>query len=382
MIDVGTLRLQVRDWLSRAEIPPHGPGTDDRFHALLEWQRALNEAGWLGLHWPRRLGGRGMTPVHHLAFCEELARSGAPPPIGLIGLDVVGPSILRFGTQAQCKHFIPPLLSADHIWCQGFSEPDAGSDLASLQTEAKIGDNGFIVNGQKVWTSWAHKADWCALLVSTTRGARQRGISYLLVDMQSSGISVSPLVQMTGDSDFAQIYFEDVVVPRSNLLGELNEGWQIAMHTLATERSFLGVRKHLECKLIFNRLLELLRATDLAQSNADHTFETVGSIYIRLKVLEAQMHSIMERVGKNGAPSAEDSMDKLLLTSVEQDMFSAILDLLGAGRMARGGEFLGAPSNQWIHGYLASRSASIYGGTSQIQRNIVAERYLGLPKGN
>ena len=379
---VDELREEARRWLSMVEIPDEPLDLTPRFRVLRDWQRTLAEAGWLGIDWPEDAGGRGLTPEHQLAFYQELARAAAPAPIGLIGLGVVGPSIIEHGTQEQRQRLVPPLLSGDEIWCQGFSEPDAGSDLAAQNTRAVLDGDDFVITGQKVWTSWAHEAAWCAVLARTDPDApKHRGISYILVPMELPGITVRPLVQLTGDAEFNEVFFDEVRVPRSNLLGELNQGWQIAMHTLGHERGSYTVRRQAEIQAVFWRLLDQLGAgRDQAVSYPESTLERLGESLVMLRALEAQTRGTIGRLAGESGPSALDSVDKLLLNEVEQRVAANTFDLLGPHRIASGTPY-GLDAERWLHGYLFSRAISIYGGTSQIQRNIVAERQLGLPKG-
>lgn len=377
---ISAFRARARAWLSAVDVPPVPLDLDERFVVLQRWQQILHAAGWMGIHWPPQFGGLGLTPLHHLAFYEELARVEAPPPIGLIGLDVVGPTIVHYGTDEQCERLVPPLLSGGEIWCQGFSEPGAGSDLAALTTRARIEGDEFVISGQKVWTSWAAQAHWCAVLARTdAEVAKHRGISYILVPMDTQGIKVRPLVQMTGDAEFGEVFFDDVRVPTANLLGELHEGWSIAMHTLGSERGTYALRRRIEHESAFRSLLSSLRTTGEAQLSP-RAYEDIGAAYIGLRTVEAQTAQTLVRLRDGVGPSPLDSMDKLLLTEVEQGMYAAADNLLGPGRMASGASVFGINADRWVHGFLNSRAASIYGGTAQIQRNIVAERHLGLPK--
>jgi alkylation response protein AidB-like acyl-CoA dehydrogenase len=254
-------RARARSWLAGVVAPDVPLDLDARFDALRDWQRTLSEAGWVGLAWSREAGGGGLSHTHQLVFVEELVRARAPQPIGLIGLEVVGPSIDRYGTPWQRRELLPRLLSGDDIWCQGFSEPDAGSDLASLRTRAVADGSDYLVSGQKIWTSWAHKAQWCALLVRTDPSVRkQAGISYLLVDMASPGITARPIRQMTGDREFCEVFLDEVRVPRRNLLGAENEGWAIATHTLGSERGAATLRRRVELEVALDDAVDELRA--------------------------------------------------------------------------------------------------------------------------
>jgi len=377
-------RTAVRAWLAAAAIPEVPLDLDERFEVLRRWQRTLFDAGWVGISWSREAGGRGLSPLHQMVFAEELARAGAPQPIGLIGLDVVGPSIDHYGNSTQKTRLLPRLLSGEDIWCQGFSEPDSGSDLASLRTRARIEDDHFVISGQKVWTSWAHKAQWCALLARTDQDApKHKGISYILVDMSTPGVTVRPLVQMTGDSEFCEVFFEDVRVPVENLVGELNAGWAIAQHTLGDERGSYTLRRCVEYEVALDEAVKDLRAHFAATgtSPSERTCEQIGRAYTAVRGLEGQTRKTMARKMAGEGPSPYDSVDKLSLNEAEQLLYTAVTDLLGPLRNVSDGSPTGLDSPRWVKEHYYSRATSIYGGTSQIQRNIIAERLLGLPRG-
>lgn len=372
--------MAARQWLSEVDIPAEPEDQDKWFDVLRVWQRRLFDAGWMGLHWPVEFGGRGLTALHHLAFYEELAAAHAPPPIGLIGLDVVGPTLVGFGNEEQRNRFVPPLLSGDEIWCQGFSEPDAGSDLAGIRTTARLVGDAFVIDGQKVWTSWAHKADWCALLARTDAGAeRHRGISYLILDMRSQGVTVRPLRQLTGDQEFCEVFFDNVEVPAGNLVGDLHDGWRLAMHTLAQERSVYAVRRRLEIQMTFDDVVDRLAAVPAVGEHTE-VIEELGLARVALSVLEAQNRKTVRRIAAAAGASPVDSVDKLILTDVEKRVFGALVRILGAFRLQSLPSPWGLDSSRLMRGFLYAQAASIYGGTSQIQRNIVAQRLLGMPR--
>lgn len=380
-------RLRAREWLAATELPDVPLDLDGRFAVLQQWQRTLFESGWAGIAWSTAAGGQGLTHLHQLVFVEELVRARAPSPIGLIGLEVVGPSIDRYGSGWQRSELLPRLLSGDDIWCQGFSEPSAGSDLASLRTRAVPDGDEFIVSGQKVWTSWAHKAQWCALLVRTdTTVRKQAGISYLLVDMSMPGITTRPIEQMTGDQEFCEVFFDNVRVPRRNLLGNINEGWVIATHTLGSERAGATLRRRVELKVALDDAVAQLRNHQTDGSRRGQVEEhriraAIGRAHVALQVLDAQTQQTTVRLAANSGPTPQDSVDKLLLNEIEQIVFSEIAGLLGPLRAVAGSRPHGLQAERWVHEHLYSRAASIYGGSSQIQRNIIAERLLGLPRG-
>src|SRR6202161_339255 len=244
-----------KDWAEGREKP-----LEESFPYLRSWQRKLHEGVWAAVSWPKEYGGRSATLMEQALFWEEMARGDAPPMANSVGLGLIGPTIIACGTEAQKKRFIPKILSAEEIWCQGFSEPNAGSDLAGLQTEARLEGDHYVVNGQKVWTSYGWIGNWCELVVRTDASiAKHKGLSVLLVDMKSPGVEVRPLRQMTGESEFNEIFFRDVRVPTENVLGKVNDGWNVAVSTLMYERGSYGARLHLIFKRAITRLIELSR---------------------------------------------------------------------------------------------------------------------------
>lgn len=375
-------RGEARTWLAEAHIPAVPLDLDERFQVLRDWQRTLYDHGWMGLAWSPDAGGRGLTALHQYVFSEELARAHAPAPIGLIGLDVVGPSIHAFGTPEQRARYLPPTLSGAEIWCQGFSEPGAGSDLASLRTRAVRDGDQYVVNGQKVWTSWGKQASWCALLCRTNPAAQPKhaGISYLLVDMSSPGITVRPIEQMTGDAEFCEIFFDEVTVPVANLLGEEHGGWRIALDTLSRERGNYTLRRLVEIGWMVDDAVETLSSRPEAQSTDRRITTAIGESHVARRVLDALARQTVQRLLAETGPDPLDSIDKLVLNDTEQTVCRSLAGLLGPFRLDPDSRPYGLNSAQIVHDHYYSRAASIYGGTAQIQRNIVAERLLGLPR--
>lgn len=381
-LEAESLRTDIRAWLDHNRIDPLPLSLEERFPILRDWQRRLYDAGWVGLGWPEEYGGRGGNIISQVVFNQELARAKSPPPVGLIGLEVVGPTLLRFGTEKQKRSLIPRFLSGEHIWCQGFSEPEAGSDLASLKTKAVVDGDDFLVSGQKIWTSYAQYAKWCALLVRTDMNSpKHRGISYLLVDMDSPGITVRPLEQMTGDSEFNEVFFDRVRVPQNGLLGSINQGWQVAMTTLAFERGPHTLRRLVELRVALDELVQAI--PDLVNgrmARGDSVLLTrLGECEMLMRVLEAQGYKIIDRF-LSGELGDAGSVEKLLLARVEQTIFGFALDLLGPYRSVGDGDRGPLGRLRWIHDYLYSRAVSIYAGSSEIQRGILATRALGLPR--
>ena len=382
-------RTELRAWLD-AHLPRHfAPGElteeldpDARFEKLLAWHRAMHAGGWVGIHWPREYGGRGATLLEQLVYAEEMGRAGAPQPINPIAIMMVGPTLMQWGTEAQKRRFIPTMLSADEIWCQGYSEPGAGSDLASLQTRAVEEGDDLVVNGQKVWTSLAHRAHWCILLCRTDPTARKHlGISYLLVDMRTPGITVRPLVQITGDAEFNEVFFEDVRVPKTNLVGQLHQGWQVAMTTLAFERVGLGNVYQ------FDRLIREL--TTLASRRLLDGRPAIAHGWIRQRLAQlaieaealrlTQYRHVTRRV--RGEPGPEASVAKLFGTELNLRIMALASDLLGPAGLVERARGATDEESKWLRRILAARAFTIGGGTSEVQRNIIGERALRLPRG-
>ena len=363
------LRGRFGAWLEGEEPPAEPAGPRER----RDWQRRLYDHGWLGFGWPEAWGGRGGTALDHIVVTQELARRGFPQPVGLIGLEIVGPTLLAYGTGAQLRRHVGPLLRGDELWCQGFSEPGAGSDLASLRTRGVAEDGVLTVNGQKVWTSFGAEADWCALLVRTDPDvAKHAGISYMLMDMSTEGVTARPIEQMTGEREFSELFLDDVKIPVANVLGEWNRGWYVAMNTLDAERGPFSLRRHAELRLLIDRLWAQ-NADELPDVGVDLGR---GALEILMDVLDAQNHRVLHRLVRDQS-SPESSVEKLFLTEVERAFGSLALERgMPTRTWTRSGD-----DGEWLGHYLFSRAASIYGGTSQIQAQVVARRLLGLPKG-
>jgi hypothetical protein len=367
------LRREVRAWLGanltdevRAAIDPSRPA-QARHDALRSWNATLFDAGHAAVAWPREHGGRDASPLEELAHHEEMARAGAPGPLNAIGVSNIGPAILALGTPEQQRRFLRPMLRGDEIWCQGMSEPDAGSDLASLRTRAEVLHDGFVVTGHKVWTSGADRADWCQLFVRTDpTAARHRGISVLLVDMGSPGIDVRPITTMAGDRSFCEVVLDSVRVPRSALLGGLHDGWRVATTTLGFERAGVA-RLHTMLRAKLDRLLGDLPAASAADPVARQDLMRMHAQVECLRLLAARA---VDSAQREQVPGPEGSLAKLLWSRADQELTTTALGLLGI--RALGGE--------WAREACASRSLTIAGGTTEINRNIVAERVLGLPR--
>jgi alkylation response protein AidB-like acyl-CoA dehydrogenase len=381
--DEATFRHDVRAWLRDTLTPSWFDGTDSRSRepAATEelrrwWQRALHDGGWAGLTWPTEYGGSGGTLVQQVIFNEEAARARAPEPIGVIGLYMAGPTILSWGTEEQKRRHLPPLLSGDEIWCQGFSEPDAGSDL-DVRTRAVRDGEDYVVSGQKVWTSYGHIADWCILVTRSDPDASKHGGStYLLADMHAMGVAVRPLAQITGEAEFNELFFDDARVPVGNRLGAEGEGWKVAMTTLLHERGTMGASLGVMSRITLDRLVELVRTLGVAEDPLVRDRLAGFQLDVEaLRLTNLRAITKMER----GVPGPEGSMAKLLWERVQQGMGEYAMELLGTSGQVLRGPF-SVDDGRWAHTYLRGRGHSIEAGTTEVLKNVVAERVLGLPK--
>lgn len=368
-------RDELRAWL-RANRPSWADGGDgaqgDWLERHREWQRKLYQAGYLGLNWPKEYGGRGATLMEQVIFGQEMVEARAPDPINVIGLNMAGPVIIHHGTEEQKRRYLPGILSADEIWCQGFSEPNAGSDLSALQTRAEDGGDHYLVTGQKVWTSLAHVAKWCLLLARERQEPNPRqGLTYLIADMESPGVEVRPLRQMTGDAEFNEVFFHQVRVPKEQVLGEPGRGWEVAMTTLLHERGTLGMALATRAGVTVKELIDLVRQSG---RGADPLVrQRVAQHYLEARALQLNGYRAVTTVMKTGVPGPEGSIMKLLWSELNQRMTETAVDLMGpAGQLADG--------SRWQHQFLRARANTIEAGTSEILRNILAERVLGLPR--
>jgi len=383
-------RERLRHWL-QANAPGDWAKLRSRFATLTEqidflkeWQRRLYEGGYIGLHWPEEYGGRGATLMEQAIFFEEMVRARAPELINVIGLDMAGPAIIHHGTEAQKKRFLPKILSAGEIWCQGFSEPNAGSDLANLQTRAVLENSDFVVSGQKVWTSYAHIARWCILLARTDPAApRHKGLTYLLVDMRSPGMTVKPLRQMNGDAEFNELFFENVKVPSENVLGRVNDGWAVAITTLMFERGPRTLTRQLMLGQGIDAAIELARRLDSGGRKASQDpviRQRLAQFWIDAQALRYANLRTLTRLTRGESPGPEGSASKLFFSETWQRLLELILELQGPYAQLWEGSDRAIEGGYWQFRFLRSRGDTIAAGTSEIQRNIIAERVLGLPK--
>jgi len=372
-------RAELRAWLAEnlSETLRDHRGGAARFEGstLSDWSRQLHEAGYAGLTWPVEYGGGGRSPRYQAIYLEESARAGAPSHVGVIGLGMAGPTIISHGTAEQKARYLSRILSAEEIWCQGFSEPGAGSDLAGVRTSARRHGDRFVVDGQKVWSSFAHVADHCILLTrSDPASTRHDGLTYLIVDMHSSGVEVRPLRQITGEAEFNEIFFEGVDVPAVNVLGEVGKGWDVAMTTLLHERGTLGFALQAQLEVSLHRLVRLARERGTTPLQRD----AIAREWIETRALRYTNYRSLARLEQTGAPGPEGSISKLVWSEANQRLTKLALELLGPDAALAGER---APyDGWWQQQQLRSRGNTIEAGTSEILRNIVAERVLGLPR--
>jgi alkylation response protein AidB-like acyl-CoA dehydrogenase len=373
--ELDQFRGEFRRWL--AENPP--PQVTD--HSSLktfinvgrDWQAKLAAGKWVGVHWPSEYGGRSLSLVEEAIIQEELGRAHSPQLLGLFGLTMVGPVLIKHGTPAQKERYLSRILRAEEIWCQGFSEPGAGSDLAAIKTRARIEEDGFYITGQKIWTSFAQIADWCFVLCRTSdEGEKHRGLSYLLVDMKSKGITTRPLKQISGDEEFNEVFFDEVFVPKDHIVGKVGDGWKIAISTLMYERVVLTFARHLQSEVALRQMISQHGGSDNAELVNQLGREIASACAVRALAYD---HLLDYSNGKS--PGPEGSLDKLFWTKSFQSICKLALKFDGA--LAALSEQSGEAGND-VHRYLYSRGRTIAAGTTEIQKNIIAERLLGLPR--
>ena len=384
-------RREVRAWL--AENLPEGWGTpafampesaEDQVAFARWWQRRLYEGGWAGLHWPREYGGRELGVWEGVIWGEEYARVAAPNLIQLsVGPSLVGPTLISHGAEWQKQRFLEPILTGEEVWCQGFSEPNAGSDLASLRTRGDLQGEEIVVTGQKIWTSFAQHSQWCILIVRTEPDApkKHQGLSFLLVDMNSPGITIRPLVEMTGHAWFNEVFFDKVRVPLRNVVGEVGGGWNIVITTLTHERGSSAAHARLGKDL--ERLLELARCTPYRGGRAaddPRLRQRLAQHAIEVQILKGASYSNATVLERTGRPGPEGSILKLAWSELDQRVKQTASEILGPYGLVPGGERHAVDDGYWAYELLWSLAGTIYAGTSEIQRNIISERVLGLPR--
>ncbi len=384
-----TFRQELRTWLEANLPESYDPQEFDRIdaHARFEfqraWQKKAYDAGWVGIHWPKEYGGRGASLMEMFIYNQEMYRAHAPRFANTLGLIMSGPTVFHWGTEEQKKRYLPKILSGEEIWCEGLSEPNAGSDLASLQTRAVEDGDYFVVNGQKVWTSYAHQADFIQLFVRTDpNAAKHRGITCLIVDMKTPGVTVRPLVQITGDAEFNEVFFEDVRVSRTNMLGPLHEGWKVLVTTLMHERAGIGselpVHRHLAELIRIAKTIEIngKPATEdpaVRQKLAQFSIESMAITYNMFRGFSKRL--------KGTPPGPEGSINKLFGSELNIRIANFATELLGSYAQLAQGSPHTIDNGRWSRAALSYRLLTIGGGTSEIQRGILGDRMLGLPKG-
>ena len=387
-----TFRETVRTWL-RANIPEEWArqtvaGSDiprvEAYDLLRRWQRTLYDAGFLGLTWPVEYGGRGLTFVEEIILQQEMALAKAPPVLNVLGIGMAGPTIIAYGTEEQKKRYPAKILSCEEIWCQGYSEPNAGSDLAALQTRAVRDGEHWVLNGQKVWTSFAQFADWMMLLARTDPAApRHKGITYFLLDMRLPGITVKPLRQITGDAEFNEVFFDSVRVHESEVLGGVNSGWRVGVTTLMYERLTLGFGLQVRLRIALDGLIEMARRVEKTGRGVTKdplTRQKLAQLWIETESLKYTGARALTRLLRGELPGPEASAGKVTWVDVNQRLQEIAMEIQGPYSQLRRGSEWAVEGGAWAHSFLRSRANSIEGGTTEIQKNIIAERVLGLPK--
>ena len=365
-------REELRTWL-RDNAPGEEPtGDEDAIYAFRrDWQRRMADGGWAGVHWPKEYGGRGATLTESAIFFEELGRARAPLPANVLGLLLGGPTLMVWGTDEQKERYLHPILTAEEIWCQGFSEPDAGSDLAALKTRAVKEGDEWVVTGQKVWTSGAQYSKWCMLVARTdNEAAKHKGLTYFLMDMEQEAVQVRPLKQITGSDEFNELFIEEARIPDENVIGGVGNGWKVALTTLMNERAglafFLQVRLRQQLDKLFDEA-----AANGGLSDA-RIADKLGELNVRTEILRLMAWRGLSAIETYGQPGPEGSLTKWLWSDTNQQLSQLAADVVGADALTNG--------TPWAYELLRARGNSIEGGTTEILKNIVAERVLGLPR--
>jgi alkylation response protein AidB-like acyl-CoA dehydrogenase len=362
----------IRSWLAtNLDLPPAFDSLDDEIAWGRQWQAKLAAGRWIGIHWPAEYGGRSASPVQVAIYNMEYARSRALQPVNRVGINLAGPTLLTHGTEEQKQRWLARILDASEIWCQLFSEPEAGSDLAALRTRAEPVPGGWRLEGQKVWTSYAQYARWGIALVRTDpEASKHRGISFVVVDMEAPGIEIRPLVQITGEADFNEVFFDGVFVPEEHLVGGLHDGWAVARTTLAHER---GTAFPFKEQVVHEVFLDELYALAARRGGLDdiEISDALAQSFVELRVLRLHNWRTLSRLARGIEPGPESSLVKLAWTDMTQHLSDAALGVVGPGSPLAG---------KWSRQWLWSHAASIAGGTSEVQRSIIGDRILGLPR--
>jgi alkylation response protein AidB-like acyl-CoA dehydrogenase len=384
-------RFEVRAWLEvnvPADLRGRGFASSradlEAVRRLRDWQRTLYKAGYVGMDWPAEYGGRGASLVEQVMFYEEMSRAQAPQPLNRSGLSMLGPTLMKHGTAAQKARHLNKILTAEEIWCQGFSEPNAGSDLANLQTRAVLDGDWYVLNGQKVWTSMAHVSDWGFFLVRTDpAAAKHKGITFLLLDMKSPGITIRPLRQITGEAEFNEVFLENVRVPASSVVGKVNEGWGVAITTLSYERDVLTMIRHISLRTALERLIALAKRTKRNGHTAAEEpviRQKLAGLMVAERCLQLNGYRSLTKILKGGAPGPEGSTSKLFWSQVDQDLAEIATEVIGPYSQIAAPSPWAVDEGQWEFYCCLARGSGIRAGTTEILRNILGERVLGLPK--
>jgi alkylation response protein AidB-like acyl-CoA dehydrogenase len=366
-----SFRDDLRAWLD-ANHPGREPEGDDAgFTFRRAWQRKLHDAGWAGVSWPTEYGGRGATLVEQAIYNEEFVRAQAPSAANVLGLAMGGPTVIAHGTDEQKRRYLEPILSAEEIWCQGFSEPGSGSDLASVKTRAVRDGDDWIVTGQKVWTTLAHHAKWCMLVARTDPDApKHQGLTYFLMDMEQDAVQVRPLRQITGEAEFNELFMEEARIPDANIVGGEGNGWAVAITTLMHERATLAFGLQVAVKLALRQLIDEAKASGAAAD--PQVRDRLAQLYIEAEVLRLNAYRGLTAIMRNGVPGPEGSLGKWQWAEVNQALTELAMDVRGPRAVLQ--------DDTWTYRFLRARANSIEGGTTEILKNIVAERVLGLPR--
>jgi alkylation response protein AidB-like acyl-CoA dehydrogenase len=364
-------RDELRAWLIGNHPGREPDGDLAGFEFRRAWQRRLHEAGWAGVSWPREYGGRGATLVEQAIYNEEMVRAKAPSAANVLGLAMGGPTVIAHGTEEQKRRYLEPILSASEIWCQGFSEPGSGSDLASVKTRGVRDGDGWVVTGQKVWTTLAQHAKWCMLVARTDPDApKHQGLTYFLMDMEQDAVQVRPLRQITGESEFNELFIEEARIPDENIIGGEGNGWAVAITTLMHERATLAFGLQVAVKLALRELMDEARK---ARASRDPIVrDRLAQLYIESEVLRLNAYRGLSAIMRDGVPGPEGSLGKWQWAEVNQALTELAMDLRGPRAVLQ--------DETWTFRFLRARANSIEGGTTEILKNIVAERVLGLPR--
>jgi alkylation response protein AidB-like acyl-CoA dehydrogenase len=365
-------RDELRTWFAENDAGAEPDGDEDLKYAWRrDFQRRLADGGWAAVHWPREYGGRGATLTESAIFFEELGRSGAPLPANVLGLLLAGPTIMTWGTDQQKDRYLTPILTADEIWCQGFSEPDAGSDLASLKTRAVRDGDEWVVTGQKVWTSGAQYSKWCMLVARTdSEVAKHKGLTYFLMDMEQEGVQIRPLRQITGEPEFNELFLDGARIPNENVLGGEGNGWKVTLTTLMNERAGLGFFLQVRLRQLLDRVIQEAAGEGLLDDPV--IADRLGELHLRTEIVRLTAYRGLTAIEKYGQPGPEGSLTKWMWSDTNQRLTQLAIDLLGPRALRA--------DDPWAYELLRARGNSIEGGTTEVLKNIVAERVLGLPK--